>query len=89
MGTRYLLDTNVVVKYLQKRYPLVVLDRLTVIMEQEILISFVTHIELLCYNPANSNPEIVAYKQNASKFAYHSAYIGINNDIVLETIRTR
>lgn len=86
---RYLLDTSVVVKYLQQRYETNTVQKLLKVFDNEILISFITRIELLSYNPSYSNPEVIAYKENALKFVSKAQIIGIDNSIIEETIRIR
>lgn len=89
MGTRYLLDTSVVVKFLQQGYELNFLEKIKQIVDNEIIVSFVTRIELLSYNPPFSSPEIVAYKENVAKFISKAEILGINDSIIEETIRIR
>jgi predicted nucleic acid-binding protein len=89
MGKGFLIDTSVASKYLRNDYEAHLLDFLDGIMKPKPCISFVTKIELLAYNPAFNNPEVIAYKQDFVTFVYESFVIGLNDALIDETIRIR
>ena len=59
MAERYLIDTSLVIKYLNNSLPQNAIDFLDLVLDIEINISFVTKIELLVWNPANPGDLIV------------------------------
>lgn len=84
MAKRYLIDTAGVIKYLNEYFPyngLVFIDN---IIDHESLISFITKIELLVWNPSNPD-DLKVYHS----FVSGSSVIGINEEIIQETIQIR
>ena len=84
MAERYLIDTSVVIKYLNASISADSLSKLDQIIDQESRISFITEIELQVCNP--SNPDDMAIYQ---EFVASSLVIGIDSNIIRETIRIR
>jgi len=84
MAERYLIDTSVVIKYLNASISADSLSKLDQIIDQESRISFITEIELQVWNP--SNPDDMAIYQ---EFVASSLVIGIDSNIIRETIRIR
>ena len=84
MAERHLIDTSSVIKYLNGSFSNNSLDALDKIIDQESQISFITEIELQVWNPANPEDASV-YRE----FIVSSNVIGINSDIISETIRIR
>jgi hypothetical protein len=62
MGTRYLIDTCAVIKYLQNSFPEKGLIFLDSILDKECQISFITQIELLAWRNQNES-SLAIYKQ--------------------------
>ena len=80
----YLLDTNVVINYLDTSLPLAGMQLLNTIVDEEPIVSVVTKMETLGFN-FRFIPE-----QNAMEtFIDGSAVLDINNDIVNKTIAIR
>lgn len=80
----YLLDTNVVINYLDASLPVAGMQLLNAIVDEEPIVSVVTKMETLGFN-FKSVPE-----QNAMEtFIDGSAVLDINNDIVNKTIAIR
>ncbi len=52
MGTRFLIDTSAVIKYLQEELPVRALSFMDKVMETDNRISFITKIELLSWKPS-------------------------------------
>ena len=84
MAERYLIDTSVVIKYLNASISADSLSKLDQIIDQESRISFITEIELQVWNP--SNPDDMAIYQ---EFVASSLVIGMDSNIIRETIRIR
>lgn len=84
MAERYLIDTSAVIKYLNQTFPSPGLSFIDETVDAECIISFITEIELQAWNPIN--PEDLAVYQ---LFVANSAIIGINDEIIRETIRIR
>ena len=84
MAERYLIDTSVVIKYLNASFSSNSLNKLDQIIDQESRISFITEIELQVWNPAN--PDDMSIYQ---EFVANSQVIGIDSNIIRETIRIR
>jgi len=84
MAERYLIDTSVVIKYLNASISADSLSKLDQIIDQESRISFINEIELQVWNP--SNPDDMAIYQ---EFVASSLVIGIDSNIIRETIRIR
>ncbi|MFM7857260.1 MAG: type II toxin-antitoxin system VapC family toxin [Flammeovirgaceae bacterium] len=51
MGTRYLIDTCIVIKYLEEVLPPETLEFIDKVVDEESIVSFITKIELLVWNP--------------------------------------
>jgi len=79
-----LIDTSVVIKYLNASISADSLSKLDQIIDQESRISFINEIELQVWNP--SNPDDMAIYQ---EFVASSLVIGIDSNIIRETIRIR
>jgi tRNA(fMet)-specific endonuclease VapC len=84
MAERYLVDTSGVIKYLNETLPQPGLSFLDEIVDNESVISFITEIELQAWNPPNP-ADLAVYQL----FVTNSTVIGINNDIIQETINIR
>lgn len=84
MAERYLIDTSVVIKYLNASFSADSLNMLDQIIDQESRISFITEIELQVWNPVNPD-DISIYQE----FVASSQVIGIDSNIIKETIRIR
>ncbi len=52
MGTRFLIDTSAVIKYLQEELPVRALSFMDKVMDTDNRISFITKIELLSWKPS-------------------------------------
>jgi predicted nucleic acid-binding protein len=91
MGTRYLIDTNTVVKYIQGLYDLETRELIyqKTAQGQAVYLSFMTKIELLAYNPQTTSPAIITYQENVAKFIANATILMLDDEIVLETIRIR
>ncbi len=91
MGTRYLIDTNTVVKYIQGLYDAETRELLYQKTKEgkAVFLSFMTKIELLAYNPQTTSPAIVTYQENVAKFIANATILMLDEDIVQETIRIR
>ena len=84
MAEKYLIDTSAVIKYLNETFSgkgVLFIDNL---IDDESNISFITEIELQVWNPPNPL-DIEIYKL----FVANSNTVGINPDIIAETIRIR
>ena len=77
MGTRYLIDTCAVIKYLQESFPEKGLLLLDSILDQECQISFITQIELLAWKNQQEN-SLLLLKQ----FIKGSKVLFINDAII-------
>jgi len=55
MAKKYLLDTSAVIKYLNNSFSAEGLLMIDEIVDHECLLSFITEIELQCWNPVNAN----------------------------------
>jgi len=84
MAERYLIDTSGVIKYLNGTFPATGLSLIDGIVDAECILSFVSEIELQVWNPAN--PTDLAIYQS---FVSNSTVIGVDSDIIKETIRIR
>ena len=84
MEERYLIDTSGVIKYLNETFPLKGLLFMDEIVDKESILSFISEIELQVWNPTDPT-DIKIYET----FVSQSAIIGINSDIIRETIRIR
>jgi predicted nucleic acid-binding protein len=89
MGQRFLMDTSAIAKYLQRAYSAETTLFLDTVLDDGGVISFITQIELLSYNPPQHTQEIAIYKGVLKKLVAGIEIIGIDNDIIAETIRIR
>jgi predicted nucleic acid-binding protein len=85
MGLRYIWDTNAVVHYLQKRYPLageVFINK--VALNHQPVISIITEIELLCWKTAVESDISIL-----NDFISNSVIYELDQSIKLKTIEIR
>ena len=83
------MDTSAIAKYLQRAYSAETTLFLDTVLDDGGVISFITQIELLSYNPPQHTQEIAIYKGVLKKLVAGIEIIGIDNDIIAETIRIR
>lgn len=84
MGRKYLLDSNVVIDYMAELYPRKTLTWLNKIINQEIIASVITKIEVLSYDPdKDDNYGILVEFFNAANI------IDLSDDVVAKTIEIR
>jgi predicted nucleic acid-binding protein len=81
---RYLIDSSAVSKYLEERFPETGLQFMDDLFGQESLISVITQIELLSWNPADRGLE-----NKVATFVEDSVVPELSEEIILETIRLR
>lgn len=84
MAERFLIDTSAVIKYLNETLPENGLSFIDEIVDAESVISFIVEIELQSWSPLKSN-DLEIYQL----FVSNSTVIGINDDIIRETIKIR
>src|ERR1700733_5164244 len=84
MAERFLIDTSAVIKYLNETLPVNGLSFIDKIVDHESIISFVTEIELQVWNPPDL--DLLNIYQI---FVSNSTIVGINDNIIQETIRIR
>jgi predicted nucleic acid-binding protein len=84
MGTRYLIDTCAVIKYLQNSFPEKGLLLLDSILDNECQISFITQIELLAWKNQEES-SLLIFRQ----FIKGSKILYINEDIINKAIEIR
>jgi tRNA(fMet)-specific endonuclease VapC len=84
MAERFLIDTSAVIKYLNETLPANGLAFMDKVVDAERVISFITQIELQAWNPPNPD-DLKIYQL----FISSSSIVGINDDIIQETIRIR
>ncbi|MGZ3873624.1 MAG: type II toxin-antitoxin system VapC family toxin [Mucilaginibacter sp.] len=84
MAERFLIDTSEVIKYLNETLPENGLSFIDKIVDVESVISFIVEIELQSWSPLQSN-DLEIYQL----FVSNSTVIGINDDIIRETIKIR
>ena len=84
MGQEYLIDTCVVIKYLNKNYTEEVLLKLDDLVDSKSNISFICKIELLVWNPSNESDMNIW-----EKFVKGSNVYSLTNDIIDLTISIR
>jgi predicted nucleic acid-binding protein len=90
MGKGYIIDTNVVSKYIRGLYAQATLEYLEGILDTPtVYVSFVTKIELLSYNPQTISPEITAYRNSIQVFLTNIPVLLLDEGIIDETIRIR
>jgi tRNA(fMet)-specific endonuclease VapC len=84
MDQRYLIDTSAAIKYLCGTFTehgLVFLDG---VVSKESIISFISEIELLAWNPPKES-DLIVYQQ----FVQASRVLGIDKRVILKTIDIR
>jgi predicted nucleic acid-binding protein len=85
MGERYLIDTNIIRKYLDEELSIRGLELIDTILDSfESNISVITRIELLGFTP--SKPELLQF---IVQFIGYSFEFGLSEDIVQKTINIR
>ena len=83
MGISYLLDSNTVIQYVGNKFPSSVLSKIDSIIDEELLISVITVIEVLGFN---GEPD----EMNTLKsFTNMATVISLADEIVDETISIR
>lgn len=83
MGERYLIDTCAVVNTLTKIYPTTALKFMNKLLDEEVIISFITQIELLVVDPNKEDIEVRKQFVEGAKVEY------INDDIINEAINIK
>ena len=85
MGIKYLWDTNSVIYYLQRQFPLSAEQFMDEILrENQPAISAITEIELLCWKAANENDVSVL-----QSFIGDSVVFELEKDVKTKTIELR
>lgn len=84
MGTRFLLDTCAIIKYLNGTFPAQAIEYMNSIIDTELNISIITKIELLSWNPPNPS-DLDVYVD----FINQSNILFINNTTANQTIQIR
>ncbi len=84
MAERFLIDTSAVIKYLNETLSPGGLAFMDKVVDAECTISFITQIELQVWSPTNQD-DLMIYQM----FVSSSAIIGINDEIIQETILIR
>jgi tRNA(fMet)-specific endonuclease VapC len=84
MAERFLIDTSAIIKYLNEILPVNGLSFMDKVVDIESVFSFITEIELQVWNPPNQD-DLRIYQF----FISNSTIIGINDDIIKDTIRIR
>lgn len=84
MGQKYLIDTCVVVKYLDNLLPLTATSFMDDLVDEDSKVSFITQIELLVWNPPV--PEDIKIRE---EFLEGSEIHYINDDIIKGAIQIR
>ena len=80
MGTRYILDTNVILDFMGKNFSEKIQNAIAKIIDEEINISLITKMELLGF----SNIE-----QNLEDFVSCANVLALNDEVVNKTIELR
>ena len=80
MGTRYILDTNVVLDFMGKNFPEGTQNTIAEIIDEEINISLITKIELLGFSNV---------KQNLVDFVSCANVLALTDEVVSKTIELR
>lgn len=80
----YLLDTNVVIHFLDASLPIKSINSLNQILDDAPIVSVVTKMELLGFNFTSMDEQIIM-----ETFINNSSILDINNDIVAKTISIR
>lgn len=84
MGQKYLIDTCVVIKYLDEIFPAKALTFIDAIVDEDSKVSFITKIELLVWNP--SHPKDMEIRH---EFLSGSEILYINDEIIERAIQIR
>ena len=84
MGHKYLIDTSVVVKYLEELLPVEAITFMDKLVDDDSKVSFITKIELLVWN--SPVPEDVMVRE---EFLAGSEIHLINEEIISKTIQIR
>ena len=84
MDQRYLIDTSAAIKYLCGTFTETGLVFLDGIVSNESIISFISEIELLAWNPPEES-DLIVYQQ----FVQASRVLGIDTRVILKTIEIR
>ncbi len=84
MGKRYLIDTNAINDYLQELYPLKGLLKMDTVLSSESNISIITKIEILSFQPEDSN-----FQKKLAEFVNASNIYSLDQDTVDATIKLR
>ena len=84
MDQRYLIDTSAAIKYLCGTFTETGLVFLDGIVSKESIISFISEIELLAWNPPEES-DLIVYQQ----FVQASRVLGIDTRVILKTIEIR
>jgi hypothetical protein len=82
MEKRYLIDTSAVIKYLNNSFPEKGLFMIDKVVDRECLLSFITEVELQCWNPINSE-DLNIY----TDFINKSSVFYVDERIIKETIK--
>jgi len=80
MGTKYILDTNVVLDFMGKNFPENAQNALADIIDDELNISLITKMELLGFSDVD---------QNLEDFVSCANILALNDEIVNKTIELR
>jgi predicted nucleic acid-binding protein len=84
MGKKYLIDTCVVIKYLEEILPPEALVFIDAIVDESSIVSFITQIELLAWNPPIA--EDIKIRKD---FLNGSEILYVTNEVVERTIQIR
>jgi len=84
MDQRYLIDTSAAIKYLCGTFTETGLVFLDGVVSKESIISFISEIELLAWNPPKES-DLIVYQQ----FVQASRVLGIDKRVILKTINIR
>jgi predicted nucleic acid-binding protein len=83
------MDTSATSKYLDNLYPEEILVWLDSVLKDMPLISFITKMELLSYNPPFMTERIRQYKEDVQVFVSQAYMYGIEEAVIEEGIRIR
>jgi len=84
MGTRYLLDSNTIIDYIVRLHPDSGRKWLDKIVDEEIIVSVITQIEVLSFDPGKDDN----YKSLVEFFESAGIY-DLTGDVVTKTIQIR
>ncbi|MGZ3757176.1 MAG: type II toxin-antitoxin system VapC family toxin [Mucilaginibacter sp.] len=84
MAKSYLIDTSAAIKYLNESLTTAGLEYIDAIIDEDCSISFISEIELQAWNPVNED-DLAIFQL----FTANSNIIGIDTEIIKETIRIR